>query len=153
MSNNTVSNLKNDDMAGTVDQSSIHYRILADEEMQRLAPLFFKLSWDMPDPDKSKILVCEAGEGDDALILGFAVIQFVAHAEPFWVHPDMRGSGIAEDLMGHIVHYVENDCKLGKYIAIAKPGSFGARLCEANGMTPFPGQVYVKQIGRKVKVV
>jgi ribosomal protein S18 acetylase RimI-like enzyme len=127
-------------------QEEVHYRVVAEDELVRMKPLFDQLGWATPDPNLAKVVVVEAGLGKDAIILGFCAVQYVTHMEPFWIHPNMRGSGVAEALMENAVHYVEHDCNIKKYVSIAKPGSFGARLCEANGMVPFPGQVYVKQI-------
>jgi hypothetical protein len=63
-----------------------------------------------------------------------------------WVHPAARGMGIAEGIVEQVMSYIENDCKIKRYICIAKPGSFAARLCEKYGYRPWPGQVFVRQL-------
>lgn len=142
--NQVISNM---DMGKVPAQTQeVHYRVIAEKELALLEPIFRRLGWAPPDPDMCKVVIAEAGEGDDALILGFNVVQFVIHAEPMWLHPDVRGTGIAEGLVAHTQSYIENDCKVKRYLCIAKPGSFGARLAEKYGMVPYPGQVYVRQI-------
>lgn len=130
----------------TPGPESIRYRVVADGELEILAPLFAKLNWTMPDPSLAKAVVAEAGEGKDALVCGFAIVQFIPHNEPMWVHPGMRGTGVAEGLADAVTHYIEVDCHIKRYVCVAKPGSFAARLAEKHGMRPFPGLLYVKQL-------
>jgi GNAT superfamily N-acetyltransferase len=148
--NQTVSNLAPDaasaDATSVTPATPVHYRVVADAELLLLEPLFRKLGWALPDPDFAKAVVAEAGEGPDALILGFSVVQFVPHSEPMWVDPNCRGTGIAEGLMAAVTHYIELDCHIRRYLCVAKPGSFAARLCERNHMALYPGQVWVRQV-------
>jgi GNAT superfamily N-acetyltransferase len=127
--------------------TTVHYRIVQDSEILLLKPIFDRLGWPVPDPDMAKLVVAQAGLGKDGVILGFVVVQFVTHAEPLWVHPSMRGTGVAEGLMENVVQYIEKDCHIKRYVVTAKPGSFGARLAERNGMRPMPDQaLFVKII-------
>src|SRR5947209_5941531 len=99
--NTVVSNLKKPDIPMTVPvpkPEEIHYRVIQDNELTILHPLFHKLGWAMPDPNMCKVVVAEAGESQEALICGLAMVQFIPHAEPMWVNPDMRGTGVAEGL-------------------------------------------------------
>ena len=152
MPNNVISNVKSDpDITDTLvergDESvPVRYRIVADDEIRTLKPLFDALGWPLPDPGMAKVLVAEAGEGTQAVIVGFQVIQGVWHAEPMWCHPSVRGSGVAEALVKQTVHYLEHDCHITKYIVLAKPGSFAARLAEQYGMMAVPGQVFVRVV-------
>ena len=126
---------------------TVHYRVVQDSEIALLKPLFDKLGWPLPDPDMAKVIVAQAGLGSDGVILGFGVVQFVTHAEPIWVHPSARGTGIAEEVMAQVVNYIERDCHIKRYVVAAKDGSFGARLAESNGMRPMIGySVYVKSL-------
>jgi GNAT superfamily N-acetyltransferase len=145
MENEVVSNLQPEAPVHP-DKEEVHYRVIADRELVILNPLLEKLGWPALDPDMCKVVVAEAGAGDEALILGFQVVQFVTHAEPMWVHPDLRGSGVAEGLVEATAHYIEQDCHIKRYLCVAKPGSFAARLCEKYGMRAVSGQLYVKQI-------
>src|SRR6266403_2415874 len=109
MPNEVVSNMK----TGTeisVPPESVHYRILADDELRLLHPVFERLGWAPPDPNMCKAVVAEAGEGEQAMVLGFSIIQFVTHSEPMWINPDCRGMGVAEGLVEATVHYIERDC-------------------------------------------
>ena len=125
----------------------VHYRIVQDNEILMLKPIFDKLGWPVPDPDMAKVVVAQAGLGKDGVILGLGVVQFVTHAEPIWVHPSMRGTGVAEGIMEQVVNYIEKDCHIKRYVVAAKDGSFGARLAEKNGMRPMIGYtVYVKTV-------
>jgi hypothetical protein len=125
----------------------VQFRLLEENEVDLLQPLFEKIGWAdaMPDPAYSKIIVAEAGKGKNVLILGFSVVQFLCHVEPMWIRPDTRGTGLAEALSHATVEYVERESKVKRYVCVAKPGSFSARLAESVGMRPIPGQVYVKQ--------
>lgn len=125
----------------------IKYRVVAEDELKMLTPMFQDLGWPIPDPNFCKAIVAEAGEGKDAIICGFQLVQFITHAEPLWINPHLRGTGVAEGLVEATVHYVENDCKIKRYLCVAKPGSFAARLCEKHGMIANPGTLYVKQVG------
>lgn len=116
--------------------------------MEILTPLFSKLGWKMPNPDFAKVIVAEAGTGDSAHICGFAVVQFVTHAEPIWIHPSLRGTGVAEELVEKVVHYIEQDCKIDRWVAVVKEGSMAERLCLSQGMVKIPGQLYAKQVNR-----
>jgi GNAT superfamily N-acetyltransferase len=130
--------------------SQVTYRVVSDGELQFLAPLFAKLGWPPLDPDYAKAVVAEIGHGPDAIICGFQVVQFVVHSEPMFVEPSMRGTGIAEGLAEATRHYIEKDCRIKRYVSTAKPGSFGARLAEANGMELKPGTaLYVKTVKEK----
>lgn len=131
------------------DAATVEYRVVADDELRLLHPIFERLGWPLPDPNFAKAIVAEAGNGDDKLVLGFQVVQFIPHAEPLWINPHVRGTGIAEGLVEETMHYVENDCKIKRYLCTAKPGSFAARLAEKYGMVQFPGALFVKQIPDK----
>jgi GNAT superfamily N-acetyltransferase len=118
------------------------YRVIENEELLKLRPLFDTLGWALPDPDFAKAVVAEA----DGLILGFGIVQFITHAEPMWVHPSVRGSGLAEGLADKMCHYIEEDCHIKKYISCAKPGSFAARLCENRGYVASPATMYIRNV-------
>jgi hypothetical protein len=125
----------------------VHYRVVENAEMTLLKPLFDRLGWPAPDPDMAKVIVAQAGLGKDGVILGFSVVQFVTHAEPMWVHPNVRGTGVAEGLVEKTRHYIEDDCHIKRYVVAAKVGSFAARLAESHGMHPLPDlSLYVKVI-------
>jgi hypothetical protein len=147
--NETVSDMKEGPQlvpANVPTSEEVHYRVISGEELERLGPLMNRLGWPTLDPEFSKVVVAEAGEGESALICGFGVVQFVPHAEPMWVDPNLRGTGVAEELVSQVQHYIEVDCKIKRYVCVAKPGSFAARLCEKHGMVPYNGQVYVRQV-------
>jgi GNAT superfamily N-acetyltransferase len=135
-------------VAATADaqHEQVHYRIVSGSEILLLKPLFDRLNWPAPDPDMAKVIVAQAGLGKDGVILGFSVVQFVTHAEPLWVHPSMRGTGVAEELVRQTVHYIEDDCKIKRYVVSAKPGSMAARIAVNNGMRPLGCEVFVKTI-------
>lgn len=121
--------------------AEVEYRVVQDKEMEYMEPVFARLGWTLPDPAYGKVVVAEAG----GMILGFAVVQFMLHAEPQWVNPLIRGTGVAEGIAKAVQTYIEEDCKVTRYIVTAKPGSFGARLAEGIGMTILPQMaVFVK---------
>jgi hypothetical protein len=124
----------------------VRYEVVAQEEMGVLNPLFDKLDWPRPDPEFAKIVVVKAGTGDDALVLGFQVVEFICHAGQMWLNPHVRGTGIAEGLASQVMSYIERDCKIKRYISVAKPGSFGARLAERYGMVKVPQDLYMKNL-------
>lgn len=132
---------------GPIPPDDIRYRVIANKELTLLTPLFLQLGWPAPDPTTSKAVVAQIGTGPDSLICGFAMVQFVVHNEPMWVHPGMRGTGIAEGLADAVTHYIEEDCHIKRYVCSAKEGSFAARLAEKHGMHLWQGmRIYVKQL-------
>lgn len=130
----------------SVKSEAVHYRVIQDDELMILHPQFERLGWMVPDPDMCKVVVAEVGEGKDAIICGFQVVQFVTHAEPLWIHPSMRGTGVAEGLIGATIHYMEVDCKIKRWVVMVKAGSFAARLVEKYGLRHYPGEMWVKQV-------
>lgn len=146
MSTDTI----NKAMGDAVEQQgldTIHYRVIANEELLLLKPWFDRLNWALPDPAMAKVIVAEAGEGSKAIICGFQVIQFICHAEPMWIHPAMRGTGVAEGLCDNTVEYIEHDSKIKQYVAVAKKGSFASRLAQERGMKLLENyEVLVKQV-------
>lgn len=127
----------------------VRYEVVAQEEMAVLFPLFDRLGWPRPDPEFAKIVVVKAGTGDDALVLGFQVVEFILHAGTMWLNPHVRGTGIAEGLAAQVMNYIEHDCKIKRYVSVAKPGSFGARLAEKYGMVKSHNDLYVKTVLKK----
>lgn len=128
------------------EAQEVSYRVVQEDEIKLMAPMFERLGWPLPDPNFAKIVVQEIGQGKDALIVGFNVVQFITHAEPMWINPSMRGLGLAEALADATMNYIENDCHIKRYVATAKPGSFAARICEQRGMVKAPVDLYVKQL-------
>lgn len=145
MSNQVISNMQEPEKGQGTGTTTVHYRIIADEELALLHPLFTRLGWALPDPSMCKAIVAEAGEGESALILGFVMVQFITHAEPMWVNADCRGMGLAEGLTEAAIHYIEHDCGIKRWVCTAKPGSLAARLAEKYGLRP-AGEMWVKQV-------
>ena len=122
---------------GNAVENEVICRVVGEEEFFLLQPLFDKIGWPLPPPDRAKIIVAEiAGDNGDKLVLGFTVVQLIVHTEPMWIAPPMRGTGVAEKLAQATRHYLEEDCKVSQWVCMAKPGSFAARIAEANGMVP-----------------
>lgn len=69
-------------------------RILPPAEWPKLAGTEAETLWPTLDPEHARIVVVER-EGE---IVGCHVLFMVMHAECLWVHPDLRGKGVARQL-------------------------------------------------------
>ena len=81
----------------------------------------------------------------DAKIAGYGVSQLMFHAEPIYVLPEYRGSGIAEELASRVVKRITE--ANGKAFVSIATNPFAERLCIEQGMERVEGTLYRKQLG------
>jgi hypothetical protein len=77
----------------------------------------------------------------DDVIVGFHVMQFWPHAEPLYIVPEERGTGLAEALADGMVKFL-TEAKARGWIVIADSPE-ARKLCEAHGMTKVKSPVYM----------
>lgn len=85
-------------------------------------------------------------QDDNGKLAGFGAVQFIPHAEPVWVDPVYRGTGLAEEIADEVVGFL-SDAKVGFVAAVDNPHA--RKLCERHGMTLLQKAVYVKEAPRE----
>ena len=114
-------------------------RLLPSDEYVRLLPLFFGTEGALPDPAISRIAVAEDSNGD---IIGFFILQLVAHAEPIWVAEDYQRRGVAKMLIDEINALA--DAQGTPYFSFAEGGRV-AELALKNGMQQLEYRVFYRR--------
>ena len=118
---------------------AVTFRTLRADEYEKLKPLLIESKWVLPYPDMSAVVV---GEYQDKIVC-FTVTQLVPHAEPHWIDPEWRGSGLSELMINEAVRMMENS-GLHSWVVVA-PTEDAARLCRKQGMKEIPGTIFVKE--------
>lgn len=77
----------------------------------------------------------------DERIVGFIVLQLFPHAEPLFVDPEFRGTGLAEELADRMYAFLR-DMRARAYMVVAE-SPFAERLCEQRGMKRVEHPVYI----------
>lgn len=78
---------------------------------------------------------------DGPNIVGFSVVQLFPHAEPLYVMPEYRGTGLADTLAEKMTDYLR-DVRTRAFIAIAD-SPFAEKLCQKRGMKKIESPVYM----------
>ena len=117
----------------------VTFRSLDKEEYLKLKPLLDQQGWTLPYPEMTAVIVAEY-QGE---IVGFGVTQLVPHAEPMWVHPDWRNTGLAVMLNQKLVTLMESS-GLKAWIIVA-PSAALAMYCRKMGLKEVPGTIFVKE--------
>ena len=86
----------------------------------------------------SRILIAEGPSGE---LLGFFVLQLIAHTEPLFVVPSRRASGIAEGLADHMLEFMQEAKARGWMLVTDNP--LVAKMSEARGMVPIQSSMKV----------
>lgn len=87
----------------------------------------------------SRVLVAHRGDR----MIGFHVLQLLPHAEPQYVNPDERGTGIAQQLADQMVAFLEGIKARGWMVIADSP--FAEKMCKERGMTRIKSPVYTTQ--------
>lgn len=116
-------------------------RLLTEEEIQTLAPVFEQQGAVLPDPSTSFFV----GSVDDSgSVCSFLVVQLRVHAEPMWIKPGHEGT------FRSLVHTAESIIAErtggGCDVFLFTPAGKIARLAEVAGMRQEPWTVYSKHI-------
>jgi len=116
----------------------ITFRWLEGEEATDwLNPIMEARGWALLNPSVCRALCAFQEER----MIAFHVLQLFPHAEPMFVDPEFRGTGLAEDLADRMYEFLR-DMRTRAYMVVAE-SPFAERLCEARGMKRVNYPVYV----------
>ncbi len=93
--------------------------------------------WAELNPQTARALVAYK----DERIVGFIVIQLFPHAEPLYVDPEFRGTGLADELADRMYEFLKEVRTRGYMVVAESP--FAEKLCEARGMKRVNYPVYL----------
>ena len=110
-----------------------------DEDWDKIEAILAARGWMSLNQNTSRILVAETSDGK---IAGFSCLQLVPHAEPLFVAPSQRGTGLAEELTERMYAFLA-EVNVRGFVAIAE-SRFAEELCERHGMKKVACPVYVK---------
>ncbi len=114
-------------------------RVLTPAEWPALAGVFTKQGVTLPNPQLASIIVLEEEDSEGVkCIVGFVVVQLVAHVEPIYVTPRLRGSDAWETLARAAVGQFPPNVP---YYAFVPEPAIGA-MAEKVGLTKKPWEVY-----------
>lgn len=85
----------------------------------------------------SRILIKER----DREVVGFHVFQMIPYVGPLFVKRELRGTGLAEELVDEMQDFLV-EARARGYIAVIE-SPHAAKLCESHGMERLPHPVYV----------
>jgi hypothetical protein len=108
------------------------------EDWDRIEAILASRGWMQLARATSRIRVAER----DGVLLGFHVLQLMPHAEPLWVKPSERASGLADQLANDMLDFLVEIHARGWIVVADSPHA--AKLCEAREMTKIESPVYVK---------
>lgn len=127
----------------------ITYRQLPDGEYYRLKELWPWKGEDLaPNPQHFRIVVAERG-GEGGEIIGYWGAVDTVHAEPLWIHPDLRGNpGVGRGLLLGILQILQ-ESKVPVVFILINPEEEGAdaRVAQAErlGFAPL-GVLYAAKV-------
>jgi GNAT superfamily N-acetyltransferase len=78
---------------------------------------------------------------ENGRVVGFYVLQLFPHAEPLYVDPEYRGTGIS-DKLADLMHEYLKEARARGYMVIAD-NPLAAKMCEAHGMKRVTAPVYI----------
>ena len=119
--------------------SDYTYRWLEPNEYPLLDFYFAEEKVPRVDPNFSRVLAAFSPAGD---LVGFLCLQLVAHAEPIFVKPEHRRSGVASFLTQAMDSYADTLGLAGLY---TQPTNEAAeKLVELVGFTKLPHPIWLK---------
>lgn len=116
----------------------ITFKYLVGSELDQLDSIFKLRGWTPLNKELSSAIA--AYDGDK--LIGFHVLQFVAHVEPMYLDKQYRGQGITNILAKRMVETLL-EAGVRSYVAIADDPA-AAVLCEQSGMKKITSPVFVK---------
>jgi len=125
----------------------VQYRVLTQEEVASLVPIFDQFGGSMPDPNSSFFLGAVAG-GE---VVGFLVVQLAVHAEPLWVRADYKH--IMRPLIRATEEQIARNCGPGRHVdvfAFVPPGNVARTVQEVASMRVEPWMVLSKRVGMEL---
>lgn len=124
--------------AAPFSRDEVRYAALSPEQVIAFAEWLEKRGVKVPHPQLANIVVAYIGKE----VVGYAVAQFIMHAEPLEVMIPYRGLGIAETLSEKIQTVIK-EAGVTAYISVAQ-NQFAEDMCEASGMKAMPGKCFAK---------
>jgi hypothetical protein len=109
-----------------------------EEEWDKLEDILVARNWMSLNRPTSRVLVAEDQHGE---LLGFFVMQMIAHTEPLWVRPSRRGGAIAEELADRMLAFMTEVKARGWMLAADNP--IVEKMAEARGMIRVDSPMYV----------
>lgn len=122
------------------------YRKLPAEEWGRLKPLFEFLDAFLPDSIAAEAAVVENSTGS---IVGFQMMQLIAHAEPAWQAPEYRGRIDFLRLYNLVEPKDTSKALCAPGLMVIATNATVERMAELAGYKPLPGTVWVKDLRKK----
>lgn len=117
---------------------TITFRWLEGEEATDwLNPVLQSRGWALLNPATSRALCAF----QDERMIAFHVLQLYPHAEPMFVDPEFRGTGLAEDLADRMYAFLR-EVRARAYMVVAE-SPFAEQLCKARGMKRVEYPVYI----------
>lgn len=114
-------------------------RILTQEEVQSLAPIFAEHGDVLPDPSTSFFV----GSVADGKVVGFIAVQLKIHAEPMWL--DSGAEHLFRPLVREVERVIVERCGSAEVYLFAPEGKI-TRLAEIAGMEKMPFNAMVKNV-------
>jgi len=115
-------------------------RVLTQEEIESLRPIFAEHGAPLPDPAMSFVV----GEVQNGEVVAFLVIQFKVHGQPLWIKPGHEASYRRLTRTAEQVIQERTGGGFEVYV-FADPGKI-AQMAEVIGMKKEPWLVYSKMI-------
>ena len=126
----------------TVQAVSSPVRLLTEEEVQSLAPVFAENGSPLPDPSTSFLIgTVDAGTRE---VTSFLVVQLRVHAEPMWIKPGHEAA--FRGLVHTAERIIQERTGGGCDVFLFAPAGKIARMAEVAGMRTEPWVVYSKTI-------
>lgn len=124
--------------------NALHYRLLPPAEWDRLKPYFEFMGFFLPP---SFLATAAVVENSEKQIVGFATLQLVLHAEPWWV--DEKYAGLVNyirlwKLLEQIPSKKTNEALTPGFLLVA-PDEKIKRMAELGGFVQIPGSLMRKE--------
>lgn len=103
-----------------------------------LEPILAANGWTSLNGKTARALVAH----DGTKLAGFHILQMLPHAEPLYVAPEYRGTGVALELAARMDVFLE-DISCRAFMVVADTPE-AVHLCEAHGMKLITSPVYLK---------
>lgn len=105
-------------------------------DVHMLDDIIAKEGWTPLNPDLSYAYVVK----EDGEIIGFTILQMIAHCGPQYVNPINRGNGITEDMARAVIEKAR-DVGLKGFMVIAD-SPYTSKLCDEFGLEKINNPTY-----------
>lgn len=114
----------------------IKFRWVDGAELEVLEPILSQMGAMSLNPKVSRALC--AFDTNDSLV-GFVCLQLIPHPEPLYVIPELRGTGLAQELAAQMVDYLKDS---RGFVCVAG-NAHSQKMCEELGMRRVEHPVYI----------